>query len=37
MLSCEFCESFKNTYFEEHQQTAASESHNSFSQKNAHE
>ena len=24
VLSCEFCESFKVTYFEEHQQTATS-------------
>ena len=24
VLSCEYCETFKNTYFEEHLQTAAS-------------
>ena len=27
---CKYCKIFKNTYFEEHLQTAASESHNSF-------
>ena len=25
MFSCEYCENFKNTYFEEHLRTAASE------------
>ena len=30
MFSCEYCEIFRNTYFEEHLQTAASEKRKSF-------
>ena len=30
MLSCEYCEIFKNSYFEEHLQTAASDNSKNF-------
>ena len=31
MFSCKYCANFKNTYFEEHLRTAASEDYNTIS------